>query len=294
MPDPSQPSIVPFITSTLFCLAGALLLWRWQLSPAARAPQSPARQNRLARWFLPARIFLLSCGAVLFMGLIVQGLLGRIIVTLNENFSFSSDIGLLMKDAVFRLGILFGFFLIGRLLRVAAGLPGFGVPRGMSQPTPPLSTAKAVLVGAGVFCVSVLLLLPVSAAWRWLLARFGFETPLQGLVEIFRAAGSPNELGFLLFLAVVLVPISEELVFRGAFFRYLNTRVPAWFALLVPGVVFALLHQNLASFLPLLVLSVVFSIAYQRTGNIVTTMVAHGLFNLNSVALLFLVPPPGA
>lgn len=280
--------------SGLCCLVGAFLLWRWQLGPAARAPQSPARRCRLARWFLPVRFFWLSCGAVLFIGLIVQGLLGRIIVTLNKNFSFSSDIGLLMEDAVFRLGILFGFFLIGRLLQVAARLPGFGIPRGLAQPTPPLSTAKAVLVGAGVFCVSVLLLFPISMAWRWLLARFGFEIPLQGLVEIFRTVGSPNELGFLLFLAGVLVPISEELVFRGALFRYLHTRVPAWFALLVPGVVFALLHRNLASFLPLLVLSVVFSIAYQRTGNIVTTIVAHSLFNLHSVALLFLVPPPGA
>ncbi len=291
MSDPSPPSIVPFITSSLSCLAGAVLLWRWQLGPSARAPQAPARQHRLPRWFLPARIFLLSCGAVFFMGLIVQGLLGRIIVTLNENFSFSSDIGMLMKDALFKLGILFGFFLIGRLLRVASGLPGFGAPRDLAPLAPPVSAPKACLAGAGVFCISVLVLLPVSAIWRWLLARLGFETPLQGLVEIFRATESPGEFGFLLFLAVVLTPVTEELVFRGAFFRYLNTRVPAWFALLVPGGVFALLHQNLASFLPLLVLGVLFSIAYQRTGSIVTTIVAHGLFNLNSIMLLFFVPP---
>ncbi|MDR2674195.1 MAG: CPBP family intramembrane metalloprotease [Opitutaceae bacterium] len=294
MPDSTPPSIVPLILSGLFCLAGAILLWRWQLGPAARAPQSPARQNRLARWFLPARIFLLSCGAVFFMGLIVQGLLGRIIVTLNGNFSFDSDIGRLMRDAIFWLGVLFGFFLVGRLLRAAAGLPGFGAPRGMTPPPPPLPPAKAALAGAGVFCISVLLLLPVSEAWRRLLVRSGFEIPLQELVGIFRAADSPDELVFLIFLAVVLVPVAEELVFRGAFFRYLHTRVPAWLALLAPGVVFALLHKNLASFLPLLVLGVLFSIAYRRTGSIVTTIVAHGLFNLNSIALLFLAPPPGA
>ncbi|MDR0901527.1 MAG: CPBP family intramembrane metalloprotease [Opitutaceae bacterium] len=295
MPDSSSPSIVPYISSGLFCLAGAVLLWRWQLGPAARAPQSPARKNRLPRWFLPARIFLLSCGAVLFMGLIVQGLLGRTIVTLNERFSFNSDIGRLMGDAVFKLGILFGLFLIGRLLRAASGLPGFGVPRGLLQPASPMPVAKAALVGAGVFCVSVLLLLPISAAWRWLLARLGFEIPLQNLVEIFRASGSPREIGFLLFLAVVLTPVTEELVFRGALFRYLNTRVPAWFALLAPSVVFAGVHEHPhVTFPPLFVLAVLLSVAYRRTGSIATPIVAHALFNLNTIALLFLVPPPAS
>ena len=62
--------------------------------------------------------------------------------------------------------------------------------------------------------------------------------------------------------------------------------------------IFAALHvdwttlDGFASFAPLVTLAVVFSIAYERTGNIGTVMVAHALFNLHTVALIFLGVTP--
>jgi membrane protease YdiL (CAAX protease family) len=94
-------------------------------------------------------------------------------------------------------------------------------------------------------------------------------------------------------LAIVMAPITEELVFRAGFFRYCRTRLPRWAALLVPSLLFASLHVNwstlegLTSFAPLVVLAIMFSLAYERTGNIGTAIVAHALFNLNTVILIF-------
>ena len=42
-----------------------------------------------------------------------------------------------------------------------------------------------------------------------------------------------------------------------------------------------------ASLAPLVVLAVAFSLAYERTGHIGTAIVAHALFNLNTVILIF-------
>ena len=38
--------------------------------------------------------------------------------------------------------------------------------------------------------------------------------------------------------------------------------------------------------MPLFVLGVVFSLAYERTGRILVTVIAHGLFNLNTIIVL--------
>jgi uncharacterized protein len=57
--------------------------------------------------------------------------------------------------------------------------------------------------------------------------------------------------------------------------------------------VFASLHieswqtlDGISSLGPLLALAVIFSLAYERTGHIGTPIVAHALFNLNTVALI--------
>jgi membrane protease YdiL (CAAX protease family) len=88
-------------------------------------------------------------------------------------------------------------------------------------------------------------------------------------------------------LAVLVAPLAEEFVFRAGLFRYLRTRLPRSAALLVPAVVFAVLHGNYASFGPLVALAIVFSVAYERTGHIGTTIVAHALFNLNTLLAIF-------
>ncbi|MFA5056810.1 MAG: CPBP family intramembrane glutamic endopeptidase, partial [Opitutaceae bacterium] len=46
------------------------------------------------------------------------------------------------------------------------------------------------------------------------------------------------------------------------------------------------LHANWVSFLPLCVLGVIFAMAYERTGRIAVPMLAHALFNLNTLLLV--------
>ena len=57
----------------------------------------------------------------------------------------------------------------------------------------------------------------------------------------------------------------------------------------MPGssaIVFGALHGNYVAFLPLVAFGVILSLAYERTGSILVPMVAHSLFNLNTILLV--------
>jgi membrane protease YdiL (CAAX protease family) len=90
-------------------------------------------------------------------------------------------------------------------------------------------------------------------------------------------------LGLFIFLAVmatVFAPITEELLFRGALFGYLRTRV-AWIAAaIIVGVIFASIHPQGWAGIPVLS-AIGFNLAVLRQwrGSIIAPIVAHALNN---------------
>jgi membrane protease YdiL (CAAX protease family) len=56
--------------------------------------------------------------------------------------------------------------------------------------------------------------------------------------------------------------------------------------LLISGCLFGALHGNWAGFLPLALLGAGLALAYEATGDIRVTVVAHGLFNLNTILVV--------
>jgi membrane protease YdiL (CAAX protease family) len=147
--------------------------------------------------------------------------------------------------------------------------------------------------GAVTFLVSLPFLLLAANVWELVLKQFNLPTERQSLIAMFANAESPLLLMIMILLAIVIAPLTEELVFRAGLFRFLRGRAPRWVALAAPGLIFASLHVNwstlegLTSLAPLVVLAVMFSLAYEHTGNIGTPIVAHALFNLNTVILIF-------
>ena len=117
-----------------------------------------------------------------------------------------------------------------------------------------------------------------------------FEVDANEVLGIVGESGSGKSvtslaISGLLVAAIIIAPVTEELIFRAGIFRYMRTRLPRWAALLIPALLFGALHSNLASFVPLVAFGVVFSLAYERTGRIGTTMVAHALFNLTTALI---------
>jgi len=247
--------------------AGFVLLWRFVVRPAARANR-PA--PRLAEWTIPGADF------VRFMFVVVCcSLIGNFAATLLLKFRpLAGDPKLMFLTACSHAGMLAGIaafkFAVERVPLASAAL-----------------RVSDFVSGVVTFLVALPAVTATNVVWHWLLEVCGLHLEKQDLVGMFANARSPLLLTLMIVLATVTAPATEEMVFRAGFFRYLRTRIPRWAALVAPSCLFAALHQNLASFAPLVVLGVAFSLAYERTGRIGTTIIAHALFNLHTIALIF-------
>lgn len=273
MPEDSPPlPIVILELSLLF--AGVVLLWRFVLSPDARA-RLRTTPPPLAPWNISIRDFFLCAALIAAAGLAASFAAGLLLAP----FDLSTDAKTIINSAAFQLGLLLG--------------PAFA-PLDLGHPPlrPPLP--RSVFVSGFVtFLISLPVVTGVNLLSLYLLDLAGLPAQQQDLLRLFAEADSSALLAMMIILAVIVAPIAEELLFRATFFRFLRGRVPRFIALLLPGTIFAALHVNwsnldgLASFLPLVTLAVIFSLAYERTGRIATAMIAHAFFNLHTILLLF-------
>lgn len=247
-------------------LAGLILFWRLRLSPAARRQPVVAA---LPRWNASLSDFMAFLWLVCAGGFFASLVTGLVL----KHYSVERDHLVTLGTAGFQVGILSGVALFNRFFN--------------RQTTPPLPPkGNFFKAGVATFLLAMPLVTGVSLIWQALLELVGLPADKQDLVRMFLEAGSPPWLAIMIILACVGAPLTEELVFRAGLFRYARTRLPRWATLVVPACCFAALHQNLASFAPLVALGILFSLAYERTGRIGTSMVAHALFNLNSVLLI--------
>jgi len=94
----------------------------------------------------------------------------------------------------------------------------------------------------------------------------------------------------IVFMAVVLAPVTEELFFRGMLQNYLAGRLrsPAG-AIVICGLLFGLIHLPLLSMVvPLAVLGIIIGWWYWRTDSLLQAVLVHALFNATTVILLYL------
>lgn len=82
------------------------------------------------------------------------------------------------------------------------------------------------------------------------------------------------------FRVLILVPLGEELLFRGALFSWIRARLPAWATIGITAAAFAVIHQ----FLIILPAAMVFGVAMgwvrERTASTLPAIVAHGVSGL--------------
>ena len=262
MPSPAG-TIVAFVELALILIGGAHL-WVHGLSPAARR-QTP----RLAAWDVRLSDFFLFLWLVILGALAAQFGLGLYQRFHHLDTAHYSIVG----TGIFHAGMLLGML----VYRVAFTRPGNRQPFVFSG---------AVSSGVSTYLIALPVITVVSLLWQGLLGLFGIKVANQEAIDLLRSTHSDTLRFLLLSVAILVAPITEELIFRAGIFRFARTRLPRWAALLLPAVLFASLHANLGSFVPLIALAIVFSLAYERTGLIATTMVAHALFNLNASVLV--------
>ena len=259
-------------------LAGLVALWR--VVVARRVFASPA----LAPW--PVTVEGFSLGVLLTLGGALA--LPYAVTDLSDKW-----LGVAARDgawwqavqaAAFQLGLLAGLLIAALFLRLnkSGRISDLAAPE-VFRPEP---THYPVMAGATVFLISIPVINGIGFFWKRLVEALGFSAAEQDMVSLFRDCDDPQRWLFMVGLATVIAPLTEELVFRAGLFRFLRNRLPRGLALVIPATLFALLHGNLVAVVPLCALGVFFAIAYEQTGRISVPIIAHALFNLHTILLV--------
>lgn len=109
----------------------------------------------------------------------------------------------------------------------------------------------------------------------------------QILIDNLQSLEHPWILWIVIPTLVVFTPIVEEILFRAGIYRLLRNKMPGVPAAILTGFCFAILHDSLAGIFPLAVLSCVLCYAYEYTGKLAVPVILHGLFNLNTVLMIY-------
>lgn len=116
-----------------------------------------------------------------------------------------------------------------------------------------------------------------------------FPTEKQEVMQLFLESESDALRAAIMFMAVVMAPLFEEMFFRGLAYPALKRHIGATAALLVTSVGFAAIHLHPLSFLPLTVLAIGLTLAYEATGNLLVPIVMHSVFNLMTIVVMVMV-----
>ncbi len=91
------------------------------------------------------------------------------------------------------------------------------------------------------------------------------------------------------FTMFLLVPLSEEMVFRGIFYGHLEREFKPWVAVLITALCFGSMHGMSIHIGYALVCGIIITFCYYYTGSLVSSVILHSMFNLLGSALPFML-----
>jgi len=140
-----------------------------------------------------------------------------------------------------------------------------------------------LVVCAAFFFVEIPLSNVIDRGMTWL----QLAHPPQQTVVMFQQIQRPDLMVLFILSAILIVPFTEELFFRGFVYSFLKRFMPTWGAIMLSAAVFAVAHANLGSVLQLWLLGVVLATAYEHSGSLLLPMGIHGCFNfVTAISLL--------
>lgn len=136
---------------------------------------------------------------------------------------------------------------------------------------------------------------PVLIIWAVLqglvLQHFDIRPPRQRVVQWLQeqaAGGIDLRVAFFIFLAVVVAPLTEELVFRGIVYLPMRERYGPLRAAIVVSLIFAGIHAYWAGLGHLFILALIFTWLMESTRTMLWPIMAHGVHNGAMVVLMLL------
>lgn len=168
----------------------------------------------------------------------------------------------------------------------ARGLKGFGL------------NPKTLLPDAGWAAVNLTAVYPLVIAGIWLAVVVGqlfkgeaFEFPTHESLNDLAQSSRLWTQALVVLLLVAVVPVMEEMLFRGLLQTSLRGLLPGyWPAIFISSAIFTMVHAMPTHWLALFALSCAMGYAYERSGSLFRPIFIHVLFNAASVAAMLLYP----
>jgi len=139
---------------------------------------------------------------------------------------------------------------------------------------------SAVLMALGVTCIVLPIAWYLGILSVQVMEMFRLRAVPQPSVQVLQTTVAAGPQVFLAFLAVVVAPVTEELLFRGILYPFVKQRGFPRLALWGTAVLFGALHLNLRTFVALTFLRLVLAWLCDTTDNLLAPIFAHSLFNL--------------
>ena len=143
----------------------------------------------------------------------------------------------------------------------------------------------------GLGLLVALVAVPGTWLFQWVSAEvltwLHYPVQTQEAVRLLRENQSPGKIVYLGVVAMVLAPLTEELLFRGILYPLVKQNGWPRLALWGTAVLFALMHFNAAIFMPLVFLAVMLTLLYEWTNNLLAPILVHSLFNAANFAALY-------
>jgi membrane protease YdiL (CAAX protease family) len=117
------------------------------------------------------------------------------------------------------------------------------------------------------------------------------ETVVQSPVQVLQTTELVQMKFLIGFLAILVAPLAEEVVFRGILYPLLKQNGYPKLALWGTSLLFAAIHGNVVILLPLTFLAVVLTLLYEATDNLLAPILTHSAFNFVNFSWLIAQPP---
>lgn len=118
-------------------------------------------------------------------------------------------------------------------------------------------------------------------------ARAAAEHLDDPLLPLLSAVGGPVEAAWVLALLVVVVPVGEEVFFRGFVYGAVRHRWGMPLGAATSALFFTAVHLQVIHALPIFLLGLVLAVLYERTGTLLPSIVAHAVNNVVAVVALW-------
>lgn len=123
----------------------------------------------------------------------------------------------------------------------------------------------------------------------------GHDVEIQRYLQLFLADEGARHSPLVWTLMVVVLPLYEELLFRGALYGGLRRMFHPTLAVVIAGLLFGVAHgEPSVALLPVSALGMMLCVLYERTGSLATPVMFHAAQNGFALAAMALAPAAGA